>query len=64
MSAETIRLTHMSKASLLDNDDAGGSGKGRKRGEDVMSRVFNIIRIMRPFRGRKRCSSVCEAMVL
>jgi hypothetical protein len=46
----------MSKASLLDND-APAVWKGRKRGEDVMSRVFNIIRIMRPFRGRRGAAS-------
>ena len=44
---EAIRLTHMSKASLLDDDDNGMEGsrdRGRKRGEDVMSRVFSAIR--------------------
>ncbi|KAG7355083.1 minichromosome maintenance complex protein [Nitzschia inconspicua] len=38
---EAIRLTHMSKASLTE--DAGENGTGVRR-EDVMSRVFNIIR--------------------
>jgi DNA replication licensing factor MCM7 len=62
---EAIRLTHMSKASLLDNDDAGGSGKGRKRGEDVMSRVFNIIRDYASVSGSKEVQlKLCEAMVL
>jgi DNA replication licensing factor MCM7 len=37
---ESIRLTHMSKSSLEDSEDAGD---GRK-GEDVMSRIFHIIR--------------------
>ena len=43
---EAIRLTHMSKASLLDDDDdmMDPSGKRQKRGEDVMSRIFNILR--------------------
>jgi DNA replication licensing factor MCM7 len=63
---EAIRLTHMSKASLLDNDDAGGgSGKGRKRGEDVMPRVFNIIRDYASVSGSKEVQlKLCEAMVL
>lgn len=62
---EAIRLTHMSKASLLDNDDAGGGGKGRKRGEDVMSRVFNIIRDYASVSGSKEVQlKLCEAMVL
>jgi DNA replication licensing factor MCM7 len=63
---EAIRLTHMSKASLLDNDDAGGgNGKKRGRGEDVMSRVFNIIRDYASVSGSKEVElKLCEAMVL
>ena len=38
---EAIRLTHMSKASL--SEETGEDGKSVRR-EDVMSRVFNIIR--------------------
>mmetsp|Transcript_17921 Transcript_17921/g.44314 ORF Transcript_17921/g.44314 Transcript_17921/m.44314 type:complete len:934 (-) Transcript_17921:3-2804(-) len=40
---EAIRLTHMSKASLEDEGMDGGLKGGKKR-EDVMSRVFHIIR--------------------
>jgi DNA replication licensing factor MCM7 len=38
---EAIRLTHMCKASLEDDPNSGKNGKKR---EDVISRVFNIIR--------------------
>jgi len=64
---EAIRLTHMSKATLLDNDDdtGNGSGPGRRRGEDVMSRVFNIIRDYASVSGTKEVElKLCEAMVL
>jgi DNA replication licensing factor MCM7 len=58
---EAIRLTHMSKASLLDQDENGG----KKKREDVMSRVFNIIR---DYATTSQATSVelklCEAMVL
>jgi DNA replication licensing factor MCM7 len=60
---EAIRLTHMSKASLLDDDtdDAGG----KKRGEDVTSRIFNIIRDYATSSGSKEVEmTLCEAMVL
>jgi DNA replication licensing factor MCM7 len=63
---EAIRLTHMSKASLLDDDDDGG-GKGRKRGrgEDVMSRIFHIIRDYSDVSGSKEVElKLAEAMVL
>lgn len=57
---EAIRLTHMSKSSLEDDD----FNKGKKR-EDVMSRVFNIIR---DYATNSNASTVdlklCEAMVL
>jgi DNA replication licensing factor MCM7 len=64
---EAIRLTHMSKGSLLDHDGEGGNGNGRKRGrgEDVMSRVFNIIRDYASVSGSKEVElKLCEAMVL
>jgi len=71
---EAIRLTHMSKASLTDNqdDDAGllGSSAGKnmkkkRRGEDVMSRIFNIIRDYgTSSRSREIELQLCEAMVL
>lgn len=62
---EAIRLTHMSKSSLLDEDeDTSGQKRGRG-GEDVMSRIFNIIR---DYSTSSRSSEVelklCEAMVL
>lgn len=44
---EAIRLTHMSKASLLDEDDDKALdmyGKHRKGREDIMSRIFNALR--------------------
>lgn len=61
---EAIRLTHMSKASL--DDDGGGTGGGRKRGrEDVMSRIFNIIRDYATVSNTKQVElKMCEAMVL
>lgn len=37
---EAIRLTHMSKSSLLDHD----TKDGEPRREDVMSRIFNVLR--------------------
>ncbi|GKY97673.1 hypothetical protein MPSEU_000725600 [Mayamaea pseudoterrestris] len=59
---EAIRLTHMSKASLEDNDDDNGR---RRRGEDVMSRVFHIIRDFATVSGSNELEiSLCEAMVL
>ena len=61
---EAIRLTHMSKATLLEEEGgAGGQTTGRR--EDVMSRVFNIIR---DYATTSQSSSLelklCEAMVL
>lgn len=46
---EAIRLTHMSTSSLTDHDQGGaggeqGSTKRKWGGEDVTSRIFNIIR--------------------
>lgn len=62
---EAIRLTHMSKASLED-DGGDDSGPGRKRGrEDVMSRIFNIIRDYATVSNSKQVElKMCEAMVL
>ena len=38
-------LTHMSKSSLTDHDQGdAGSNKWKFGGEDVTSRIFNIIR--------------------
>jgi DNA replication licensing factor MCM7 len=65
---EAIRLTHMSKASLEDEggDDSGdASGRKRGRGEDVMSRIFNIIRDYATVSKSNQVElKMCEAMVL
>eukprot|EP00956_Cyclotella_meneghiniana_P005384 scaffold6788_cov71-Cyclotella_meneghiniana.AAC.6 len=64
---EAIRLTHMSKSSLLDEEDPhGGSSSKRKwGGEDVTSRIFNIIRdYATASRTDKIELKLCEAMVL
>jgi len=59
---EAIRLTHMSKASLLDED---GDGKRGGQREDVMSRIFNIIRDYSTSSGSREVElKLCEAMVL
>ena len=58
---EAIRLTHMSKSSLVDEDN----NKKEKRGEDVMSRVFHVIRDYSAVSGNKNVElKLCEAMVL
>ena len=65
---EAIRLTHMSKASLLD-EQGGADGQtnpnGGPRKEDITSRVFGIIR---DYATASNVSSVdlklCEAMIL
>jgi DNA replication licensing factor MCM7 len=41
---EAMRLTHMSNATLFDEESGGCGGQTQGRREDVMSRVFNIIR--------------------
>ncbi|EED92025.1 member of mcm2/3/5 protein family, partial [Thalassiosira pseudonana CCMP1335] len=57
---EAIRLTHMSKSSLMDEDSDRRSG-----GEDVTSRIFNIIRdYATASRSEKIELKLCEAMVL
>ena len=60
---EAIRLTHMSKASLFDEGTNGIQGK--RGGEDVISRIFHIIRDYATTSRQHRVEySVCEAMVL
>lgn len=57
---EAIRLTHMSKSSLLDDDS-----ESSKRGEDVLSRIFHILRDYSAISGHKEVElKLCEAMVL
>ena len=66
---EAIRLTHMSKSSLTDHDQGSGGDLGSSKrkwgGEDVTSRIFNIIR---DYSTSSRSSRVelklVEAMVL
>lgn len=62
---EAIRLTHMSKASLEDDGTTGLDGKkGRKR-EDVMSKIFHIIRDYATTSGSTSIElKLAEAMVL
>lgn len=58
---EAIRLTHMSKSSLTD-DDAGQPGQ---RTEDVMSRIYNVMRDYSTVSGQKDVElKLCEAMIL
>jgi len=65
---EAIRLTHMSKASLTDEDNGNDGGRGSKRGrrgEDDMSSIFNIIRDYSTHSGSREVElKLCEAMVL
>lgn len=67
---EAIRLTHMSKASLEDNDknkssNNAGGGRGVAAGEDVMSRIFHILRDCATAGGTTRMElRLAEAMVL
>mmetsp|Transcript_44388 Transcript_44388/g.79633 ORF Transcript_44388/g.79633 Transcript_44388/m.79633 type:complete len:912 (-) Transcript_44388:151-2886(-) len=67
---EAIRLTHMSKSSLTDHDqggpgDQGGSSKRKWGGEDVTSRIFNIIRDYSTSSRSQRIElKLVEAMVL
>jgi len=58
---EAIRITHQSKASLLDNQTARGGSQ-----EDVTSRIFGIIRdYNNSVKNRAEVEfGVCEAMVL
>ena len=64
-------LTHMSKSSLTDHDqgggpgDQGGSSKRKWGGEDVTSRIFNIIRDYSTSSRSQRIElKLVEAMVL
>ncbi len=60
---EAIRLTHMSKASL-DLDNARSNGK-RKRGDDVISKIFITIRDYATSTNSDEVNlKMCEAMVL
>ncbi|KAL7532738.1 hypothetical protein ACHAXR_004812 [Thalassiosira sp. AJA248-18] len=66
---EAIRLTHMSKSSLTDHDDGGpgdqSSSKRKWGGEDVTSRIFNIIRDYSTSSRSQRIElKLVEAMVL
>ena len=65
---EAIRLTHMSKASLLDQVGDGPTstvGGNKRFGEDVMSRIFNTIRDYAIASRQRRLEvRMCEAMVL
>jgi len=56
---EAIRLTHASKASLMDEEVADG----KARSEDVVSRIYGLIRDYRRSVGEDRVEkSVCESM--
>ena len=67
---EAIRLTHMSKSSLMEHDDGGlggdpNSAKRKWGGEDVTSRIFNIIRDYSTSSRSQRIElKLVEAMVL
>lgn len=66
---EAIRLTHMSKSSLTEQDDGGlgdqNSAKRKWGGEDVTSRIFNIIRDFSTSSRSQRIElKLVEAMVL
>ena len=59
---EAIRLTHMSKASLTE--ETGEDGKSVRR-EDVMSRIFNIIRDYSATSNNKTIElKLAEAMII
>eukprot|EP00533_Pseudo-nitzschia_delicatissima_P003406 CAMPEP_0116083570 /NCGR_PEP_ID=MMETSP0327-20121206/3346_1 /TAXON_ID=44447 /ORGANISM="Pseudo-nitzschia delicatissima, Strain B596" /LENGTH=876 /DNA_ID=CAMNT_0003574471 /DNA_START=56 /DNA_END=2686 /DNA_ORIENTATION=- len=59
---EAIRLTHMSKASLSEETGEGGK---KVRREDVMSRIFNIIRDYSATSNNKTVElKLAEAMVI
>jgi DNA replication licensing factor MCM7 len=62
---EAIRLTHMSKASLEEDGGDESGGKKRGRGEDVTSKIFNIIRDYATVSNSNQVElKMCEAMVL
>jgi DNA replication licensing factor MCM7 len=62
---EAIRLTHQSKASLVEDDRDTPDGRSGNGNSDVMSRIFNILR---DYATTSRSNDVelklCEAMVL
>jgi len=62
---EAIRLTHQSKASLVEDDKDTPDGRSGNGNSDVMSRIFNILR---DYATTSRSNDVelklCEAMVL
>ena len=66
---EAIRLTHMSKSSLTDeefhdNADSGIGGK-KKKSEDVTSRIFHILKDFATMSSLQRLElKTCEAMVI
>jgi len=65
---EAIRLTHMSKASILEDDyhgNAGNATDGIRSGQDVTSRIFHIIKDYSTSSRTDRVElKLCEAMVL
>jgi len=77
---EAIRLTHMSKSSLMDEFNGGsrgvsevgadrsadgGTASGRSNSEDVMSRIFRITKDYATASRNNRVElKLCEAMVL
>jgi DNA replication licensing factor MCM7 len=61
---EAIRLTHMSKASLLDDDNEDGRADHSQRG-DVLSKIYQVIRDYADMSGTKEVElKLCEAMIL
>jgi len=73
---EAIRLTHMSKASLTDDDYheagtngannvTGEAGRKRRKTEDITSRIFHILKEYATVSRSQRLEmKLCEAMVL
>ena len=66
---EAIRLTHMSKASLTDDDFHDGTEDGigakRQKTEDVTSRIFHILKDFATMSSIQRLElKTCEAMVI
>jgi DNA replication licensing factor MCM7 len=62
---ESIRLTHMSKASLDLDDGTASNGGKRKRGEDITSKIFTTIRDYATSTNSSEVDlKICEAMVL
>jgi DNA replication licensing factor MCM7 len=62
---EAIRLTHMSKASLNDDGTHNKSSNATNPREDVVSRVYHILRDYAAASGSNQLElSTCEAMVI